>query len=81
MDSEQILHRYTWSQGVCFRHPASGKVDTTEVKAIHPRHGGREAVRACRFCILDMEEQRRAAALEAGLPYGPGHAGEDLGGS
>lgn len=77
MDSEQILHRYTWSQGVCFRHPAGGEVDTAEVKAIHPRHGGREAVRACRACVLDMEKERQDAADRAGIPYEPGRAGQD----
>lgn len=79
MRREEILSHYTWSLGICFRHPATGEVETAAVKAIHPRHGGCEEVRACRNCVLEMEEQRRVAALEVGLPYQPGHAGEDLG--
>lgn len=78
MDSEQILHRYTWSQGVCFRHPANGKGQTAAVKIVHPRHGGREEVRACRECVLDMESERQEAANRAEIPYEPGHAGQGL---
>ncbi|MWA08694.1 hypothetical protein [Streptomyces sp. BA2] len=76
MDSEEILALYTWAPGVCFRHPAAGEVETATVKKVHPRHGGEEEVRACRTCVLVIERDRREAALKAGLPYEPGHAGE-----
>ncbi|MFI8872532.1 hypothetical protein [Streptomyces sp. NPDC055243] len=76
MDDEAILALYDWALGACFRHPVAGEVETTTVKKVHPRHGGEEEVRACRTCVLAIEDDRRVAALKAGLPYAPGHAGE-----
>lgn len=76
MDREQILALYAWATGICFRHPNADEVETTAVKKVHPRHGGEEEVRACRACVLAIERDRREAALKAGLPYEPGHAGE-----
>lgn len=78
MDSEEILNHYQWSPGTCFRHPADGEVETAVVKTIRPRHGGQEAVLACRDCVLTMEDQRREAAVEDGFSYEPGRVGQEL---
>ncbi|MBA2951971.1 hypothetical protein [Streptomyces himalayensis] len=77
MESDQILALYTWETGICFRCPARGTVDTTAVRKLHSQFGDTE-VRACRLCVLAMEETRRRAAERAGIEYKPGHAGEVL---
>jgi hypothetical protein len=78
MDRQQILGLYDWDDGVCFRHPAKSVVDTTVVKTLHPRADGEHEVRACRECVLVMEDIRREAAARSGSRYEPGHAGEAL---
>lgn len=80
MNREEILDLYQWRQGLCFRHPARGAVETALVKEIQPRLDGKREIRACRECILAMESIRRDAAKEAGAEYVPGRAGEALGG-
>jgi hypothetical protein len=79
MDRTQILDLYEWSPGTCFRHPEKGVVDTTVVKALHPRDNGDHEVRACQDCIVAMEAMRRETAARSGSEYRPGHAGEVLG--
>ncbi|MEV0225168.1 hypothetical protein [Streptomyces sp. NPDC050704] len=79
MDTDEILDLYQWSEGVCFRHPGRGTVDTTVVKRLHPRLDGEHEIRACRDCVLAMETIREQAARRAGSEYIPGHAGEALG--
>jgi hypothetical protein len=76
MDHQQILTLYTWNPGTCFRHPERGTVLTARVKTLHPRVGGEEHVRACRDCVLEMEQDRCVAAGQDGTIYEPGHAGE-----
>ncbi|MGW6289428.1 hypothetical protein [Streptomyces sp. NPDC055107] len=75
MDPQQILGLYSWELGPCFRHPAEGLMETTVVVKLHPRSGPAEPVRACRRCVLSMEDERRQFAREAGYDYEPGHAG------
>lgn len=78
MDREEILSLYDWQPGVCFRHPGKGEVPTAHVKTIRPRAGGREDVRACEDCILELEAERRTIAGLEGGRYEPGHVGEEL---
>lgn len=78
MEREQILDLYDWSEGVCFRHPEKGAVDTAVVGAIHPREDGKREVRACAECVLTMEDIRREEAARSGSGYEPGHLGEIL---
>jgi hypothetical protein len=75
MKRQQILDLYEWSPGVCFRHPSKGVALTTHVKTIRPPAGGIQDVRACRECVLRMEEQRRVAAERDGVGYKPGQLG------
>ena len=75
MDREQILALYQWAPGTCFRHPATGETDTTLVEVIHPRAAADKEVRACRDCLLALEEIRRRAAEQACVPYSPGFVG------
>lgn len=72
MDRQQILDLYEWQPGVCFRHPAKGEVSTTHVKTIRPLAGGIQDVRACRECVVQMEEQRAQVARRSGGDYSPG---------
>ncbi|MFJ6560013.1 hypothetical protein ACIQMV_09045 [Streptomyces sp. NPDC091412] len=72
MDRQQILELYHWTSGTCFRHPGQGEVSTAHVKTIRPAAGGIQDIRACTECVVGMEEQRKAAAEGAGLPYRPG---------
>jgi hypothetical protein len=78
MDRQQILDLYQWEPGVCFRHPAKGEVPTAIVKTVRPRVGHPEQVRACEDCVAWMERERWVTAGREGLPYEPGHAGEEL---
>jgi hypothetical protein len=77
MDRQQILDLYQWEPGVCFRHPERGEVPTAHVKTLHPQAGGLQDVRACRECILAMEERQAAAAARRGRPYSPGNLADD----
>ena len=78
MDRDQILALYDWRHGVCFRHPERGTVDTALVKTIHPRGNGSHEVRACKDCVITMEDIRRETAARSGSGYEPGHAGEEV---
>ncbi|MEU0393789.1 hypothetical protein ABZ208_13600 [Streptomyces sp. NPDC006208] len=75
MDSE-ILSLYTWTPGVCFRHPELSETDTVKVKTLHPRSSPDQDLRVCRRCLLALEAIRRAAAEGAGDVYEPGHVAE-----
>ncbi|GAB2717904.1 hypothetical protein [Streptomyces bullii] len=75
MKRQQILDLYEWSPGVCFRHPSRGEVPTAHVKTIRPPAGGIQDVRACTECVLQMEEDRKAAAERTGASYKPGRLG------
>lgn len=76
MERQQILDLYVWDEGVCFRHPGDGPVPTTPVKILKPRDAGRHEVRACRACVIAMEDIRREDARRAGREYEPGHLGK-----
>lgn len=78
MDRQQIIDLYEWSTGVCFRHPARGKVATTVVGAIHPQPDATHEVRACVECVVNMEDIRREDAARSGGQYEPGHLGDVL---
>lgn len=78
MNRQQILDLYQWAPGICFRHPAKGEQSTTVVQHVHPRVGPEEDVRACADCVAELEQQRWVAARQEGIPYRPGHAGEEL---
>lgn len=59
MERLQILARYDWADGVCFRHPSRGEVPTAAVALILlPGNGGHE-VRACVDCGLALEDMKR----------------------
>ncbi|MDX3713350.1 hypothetical protein PV733_31305 [Streptomyces europaeiscabiei] len=72
MDRQQILDLYEWQPGSCFRHPCKGEVLTAHIETIRPPAGGIQDVRACRECVVAMEEQRAAAAQRRGGNYSPG---------
>lgn len=76
MDAAELLALYDWAPGKCFRHPELGEVETAHLTHLHPRHGSAKDVRACRSCVLDLEEERRRAAERAGGEYQPGRAGD-----
>ncbi|QIJ61383.1 hypothetical protein [Streptomyces sp. JB150] len=76
MQRQQILDLYTWSPGVCFRHPEKGVTRTTPIKTLHPRDDGSHEIRACEDCLIAMEGIRREKAARAGSEYEPGHVGE-----
>lgn len=76
MERQKILDLYDWRPGICFRHPDKGPVDTAVVGRLHPRDDGEHEVRACRDCVMAMEDIRREAASRAGDGYEPGHIGE-----
>lgn len=78
MKPQQILDLYEWDPGSCFRHPDQGVLATTVVTRIRPRTGPAEEVRACRECVLAMEEKRQRMAEELGAHYEPGYAGGPL---
>lgn len=78
MDRHQILDLYSWSPGVCFRHPGKGEVPTAVVGVIHPREDDEREVRACADCVVGMEDIRREDAARSGSKYEPGHLGEAL---
>lgn len=78
MNRQQILDLYLWTPGVCFRHPAEGEMPTTRVGVVHAVVGERE-VRACKTCVLAIEDARRETARRAGSEYEPGHVGEGAG--
>ena len=77
MERDQILDLYNWQSGVCFRHPGRGVIETAHVKTIRPRADGDKEIRACRECILAMEDIRREEAARSGREYEPGHVGKD----
>jgi hypothetical protein len=58
MDRQQILDRYDWQLGICFRHPGKGEVSTAHVETIHPPAGGIQDVRACEDCVVEMVARR-----------------------
>lgn len=62
MDRQQILDRYEWGPGVCFRHPAKGEVQTAHIETIRPPAGGIQDIRACEECVLAIEAERAEAA-------------------
>jgi hypothetical protein len=74
MDSDEILGLYPWSSGACFRC-ARGKVDTTHLAEICTPAGAHYDVRACRACVLELEDERRRYAERRGLTYRPGRLG------
>lgn len=78
MNRQQILDLYEWEPEVCFRHPSKGEVPTACLTTIHPRAGRDEKVHACQDCVIELEQERWAAATREGLTYRPGHAGEAL---
>lgn len=79
MDRQQILDLYEWSPGTCFRHPALGEVPTLAVGIIHPREAAEREIRACKDCVVTMEDIKREDAARSGREYEPGHLGEVLG--
>ena len=78
MERKKLFDLYEWDPGICFRHPDRGVVDTTVIRTLRPRLGPAEDVRACRQCVVAMEAERRARAMEMGVEYEPGQAGTPL---
>jgi hypothetical protein len=75
MNQQQILALYEWRTGVCFRHPGQGEVPTAVVGVIHPPAEGEHEVRACRGCVIAIEDMKREEAARAGVEYVPGQLG------
>lgn len=71
---DDILALYEWTPGSCFRCARTG-LDTTHIKTVRPRSGPAREVRACRDCVLELEEVRRRDAERHGVEYVPGHVG------
>lgn len=78
MDPDQILALYDWKPGTCFRCPAPSETDTALIAILQPRFDGAKQIRACRECVIVMEESRRSLAEQVGVTYEPGRAGEAL---
>jgi hypothetical protein len=74
---DDILALYEWAPGDCFRCAATG-VDTTHIKEIPTPVGVRFNIRACRDCVLAIEDGLDLQAQEAGVEYKPGNAGHEL---
>lgn len=72
---EDVLARYTWATGQCFRC-ARRDVDTTKVGEITAQSREVVPVRACGGCVLDLEAERRRVSERKGIAYRPGHVGE-----
>jgi hypothetical protein len=72
MDRQEILDLYDWADGTCFRHPSRGAVPTAVVGVIHPRSDGDHEVRACKECVIAMEDIRREESARTGTEYQPG---------
>jgi hypothetical protein len=80
MDRQEILDLYDWEPGVCFRHPGRGELPTAHVKTIRPAAGGIQDVRACKDCVVAMEEERARLAACTGQPYEAGRLHDSHGG-
>lgn len=78
MDAEDILSQYEWAPGTCFQC-ARTDVDTMVVAVLHPSASPPQPVRACRACLLLLEDERQTAAERAGRPYEPGRIGKGCG--
>ena len=61
MDRQQILDLYEWEPGICFRHPGKGEVPTAHIETVRPAAGGIQDIRACRECVIAIEQDRIAA--------------------
>lgn len=72
MERLQILARYDWADGHCFRHPGKGEVPTALVGIIRPRGTGVKEVRGCTGCVITIEDMRREQAGRTGSEYRPG---------
>ncbi|RRQ81589.1 hypothetical protein [Streptomyces griseofuscus] len=75
MDRQLILDLYEWAPGICFRHPECGEIPTALVAVLHPRGNGEHEVRACRCCVIAIEDARREMAARQGQAYIPGEIG------
>ncbi|MEU3528794.1 hypothetical protein AB0E62_33935 [Streptomyces sp. NPDC038707] len=76
MERQQILDRYEWEPGICFRHPGKGDVRTLLVAVLRPRDSRHHELRLCEDCVIAVEDARREMAARAGCTYEPGHVGE-----
>lgn len=72
---EKILDCYAWGAGSCFRCAQAG-VDTTRIGRVLPRSGESHEVRACRECVLVLEDETRRIAERRGDVYQPGCLGK-----
>lgn len=78
MEADDVLNLYEWTPGACFQC-ARTNLDTAVVATLHPASSPPQPVRACRICLLILEDERRVAAERAGRGYEPGHVGEACG--
>lgn len=74
MDDDEIEGLYQWAPGACFKC-GRGEVLTTRLGQIDTPAGVRYDVRACLYCVLDLERERERHAKRAGLKYVPGLLG------
>lgn len=65
MERLQILARYDWADGCCFRHPSKGEVPTAPVGLVLPPGNGGHEVRACVGCVIAMEDMKRESSRRA----------------
>lgn len=74
MNDDEILALYDWASGDCFRC-AKTDIDTTLIDEVHPRIGGTAEFRACRVCVLAIEDERKRVAARQRQEYQPGRLG------
>lgn len=74
MKQEEVLNRYVWTEGSCFRC-ASSRVPVTLIGRINTPAGVEYDISACQECVLVFEGERERRALRAGRPFAPGHLG------
>lgn len=74
MDREDVLNRYVWTSGSCFRCARLG-VLVTDLDLIQTPAGATYVIRACQECVLALEDERQRAARRAQRTYEPGGLG------
>lgn len=74
MDREDVLNRYVWTEGPCFRC-AQVRPSVTPLGHIDTPAGMAYDISACQDCVLVLEEEREAFARRLGRPFEPGQLG------
>lgn len=74
MNREDVLNRYVWTEGDCFRC-ARPHVPVTLLGHIDTPIGVAYDISACQECVLVLEGERERLALRVGRPFKPGRLG------